>query len=81
MRLHWVSHGFHSFKTEGVLETIQTPYGTEGETKIQLGKGQGQGQSKLGADPELEPKLLNICPKLFLHWHGSREEEANQTLI
>lgn len=82
MRLRWVSHRFHSFKREGILETVQTVYGVDGETETQLGKGQGQGQSSSRADPELELRLLNILPKALsaLEWPKRRRRKPNINL-
>ena len=48
VRPRWVSHEFHGFRREGVLETIRSPPGTDGEMESQLGKGHGQGQINQG---------------------------------
>lgn len=82
VRPHWVSHGVYSFRREGVSGTTQFPHGTDGVTETQLGKGHGQGQSKLGADSGLEPVFPNICLGFFLHLEsGPREGGENPMLI
>lgn len=48
VRPPWVSHEFHGFRREGVLETMRSPSGTDEEMESRLGKGHGQGQSIQG---------------------------------